>query len=35
LDAFKIINGDNDTTAVDSEMLKEYLMTMGNKLSEE
>jgi len=35
LDAFKIINGDNDTTAVDSEMLKEYLMTMGNKLTEE
>ena len=35
MDAFKIINGDNDTTAVDSEMLKEYLMTMGNKLTEE
>ena len=35
LDAFKIINGDNDSTAVDSEMLKEYLMTMGQKLSEE
>ncbi len=35
LDAFKIINGDNDSTQVDSEMLKEYLMTMGNKLSEE
>ena len=35
MDAFKIINGDNDTTGVDSEMLKEYLMTMGNKLSEE
>jgi hypothetical protein len=29
LDAFKIVNGDVDSTAVDSEMLKEYLMTMG------
>jgi hypothetical protein len=29
LDAFRIINGENDTTGVDSEMLKEYLMTMG------
>ena len=35
LDAFKIINVDNDSTAIDSEILKEYLMTMGNKLSEE
>ncbi len=35
MDAFRIINAEVDSTAIDSEVLKEYLMTMGQKMSEE